>query len=338
MRIQFTCGFKEMPPLLWGRIDLKGLKTIIGVSALLLFSLLSHPPPCCSGKVCPSRVILLRGTAEDCDTVANQTKRSGVESYAPANFQPIGFSVRADRIRVLLPHKYLDPGRRHVIHGAVAGQSTDTVCSVSLTSGFLRRISPSMVASSQSLSARVAEARADGVQLLQLVDSVLTAEAPPAEATATTTAATASGECDHEGNNEQETEALEKQEEESPGVAGLPSDYSSLLTESLPRLSGSEVGDGGHSHGSSSGVSIQEGAVRIGAISVGEVLLKTLQAELEKSSVSVEYKLIPGGAILLCAGQVIVRKENENDFVVEGPPCQAYFQIKNAIYRQFAFI
>ena len=30
MRIQFTCGFKEMPPLLWGRIDLKGLKTIIG--------------------------------------------------------------------------------------------------------------------------------------------------------------------------------------------------------------------------------------------------------------------------------------------------------------------
>lgn len=34
MRIQFTCGFKEMPPLLWGRIDLKGLKTIIGEAHL----------------------------------------------------------------------------------------------------------------------------------------------------------------------------------------------------------------------------------------------------------------------------------------------------------------
>jgi hypothetical protein len=252
-----------------------------------------------------------------------------VESYAPANFQPIGFSVRADRIRVLLPHKYLDPGRRHVIHGSVAGQSTDTVCSVSLTSGFLRRISPSMVSSSQSLSARVAEARADGVQLLQLVDNVITPEAPPPAATPPP------GECDPEGHDEQaQAEAVE--EDGVGGETGLPSDYSSLLTESLPQLSGGAMGDGG-SHSSDSNVQ-QEGAVRIGAISVGEVLLKTLQAELEKSSVSVEYKLIPGGAILLCAGQVIVRKENENDFVVEGPPCQAYFQIKNAIYRQFAFL
>lgn len=248
--------------------------------------------------------------------VVNQTKRSGVESYAPANFQPIGFSVRADRIRVLLPHKYLDPDRRHLIHGSVAGQSTDTVCSVSLTSGFLRRISPSMVSSSQSLSARVAEARADGVQLLQLVDDVPTSD-PSAVATATTPPAE-----DTEGTTEQEVEPLEQIAE-----TGLPRDYSSLLTESLAQLS-DEKGYG----------DIQEGAVKIGAISVGEVLLKTLQAELEKSSVSVEYKLIPGGAILLCAGQVIVRKENENDFVVEGPPCQAYFQIKNAIYRQFAFL
>jgi hypothetical protein len=194
----------------------------------------------------------------------------------------------------------------------------DTVCSVSLTSGFLRRITPAMASSSQSLSAHVAEARADGVQLLQLVDAVAVSEPsspplPPLD----------------DPNEDEGSEPLPPPSSPPPLVtADTINDYSSLLTKALPRLSGHDDDD-------------QDGeseAVRIGAISVGEVLLKTLQGELEKSGVSVEYKLIPGGAILLCAGQVIVRKENENDFVIEGPPCQAYFQIKNAIYRQFAFV
>jgi hypothetical protein len=176
-----------------------------------------------------------------------------------------------------------------------------------------------MASSSQSLSAHVAEARADGVQLLQLVDAVTLAEPvpmipPPLQ---------------EEGpDDEDETRPLSPPPSPPLISADAMNDYTSLLTEDLPRLSGHDDSDG----------AVESAAVRIGAISVGEVLLKTLQGELEKSGVSVEYKLIPGGAILLCAGQVIVRKENENDFVIEGPPCQAYFQIKNAIYRQFAFV
>lgn len=214
----------------------------------------------------------------------------------------------------MLPHKYLDPSHRHVIRGSVAGQSIDTICSVSLTSGYLRRITSTMASSSQSLSARVAEARADGVQLLQLVDQV------PSELTEVSSAPIPPVEAD-----DNESETPKPLEEEV-----IPGDYSSLLTKSLPPLSLDIA--------ATATSSTQDIGVKIGAVSVGEVLLKTLQNELEKSGVSVEYKLIPGGAILLCAGQVIVRKENENDFVVEGPPCQAYFQIKNAIYHQFAFI
>lgn len=299
MRIQFTCGFKEMPPTLWGRIDLKGLKTIIG-------------------KVCPSRVIVLRGNPEDCDTVANQTKKSnlGIESFAPSNFQPIGFSVRADRIRVLLPHVYLEPERRHLIRGPSTNQTLDTsICSISLANGYLRRISLSMSSLSQSLSARVAEARADGVQLLQLIDKPTIIQ--PSSSTTSSTTENSNG-------------LIESEEGKSSLISSIPPELvecTSLLTKPIPQLTNNQI------------QSIDDGKIcKIGAVSVGEVLLKTLQFELEKLGVSVEYKLIPGGAILLCAGQVIVRKENENDFVVEGPPCQAYFQIKNAIYRQFAFI
>lgn len=261
-------------------------------------------------------MIVLRGSPEDCDTVANQTKKSnGVESFAPANFQSIGFSVRADRIRVLLPHKYLDPSHRHIIHGSVAGQTVDTICSVSITSGYLRRITSAMASSSQSLSARVAEARADGVQLLQLIDTI-----PSQEPTSPAT-----GDPLEVADNIDELDTPHSVIED---VAVLPGDYSSVLTNTLLPSSSSSSCSSPHC----------DLGVKVGAISVGEVLLKTLQTELEKSGVSVEYKLIPGGAILLCAGQVIVRKENENDFVVEGPPCQAYFQIKHAIYRQFAFL
>jgi hypothetical protein len=42
--------------------------------------------------------------------------------------------------------------------------------------------------------------------------------------------------------------------------------------------------------------------------------------------------------MLVLAGQVIVRKENENDFIVEGPPVAAYYQVRKALYQQFSYI
>lgn len=36
--------------------------------------------------------------------------------------------------------------------------------------------------------------------------------------------------------------------------------------------------------------------------------------------------------------QVIVRKESDNDFVIEGPPVHAYWEARKALYQQYAFV
>jgi hypothetical protein len=42
--------------------------------------------------------------------------------------------------------------------------------------------------------------------------------------------------------------------------------------------------------------------------------------------------------VLVCGQQVIVRKENDNDFIVEGPPVPVYFQVRKVLYEHFAFV
>ena len=117
------------------------------------------------------------------------------------------------------------------------------------------------------------------------------------------------------------------------------------------------------------------------AVSYGEVLLKTLQDELQATGLGSEYVLGAAGAELVTGGQVVLdvwkcwklstlihylsmyfypyirvslcsvcgwwgllvqvvlRKGLvENEFIVEGPPCQAFFQTRAAVYSQFAFL
>ena len=76
--------------------------------------------------------------------------------------------------------------------------------------------------------------------------------------------------------------------------------------------------------------------VGMGAISVGEVQLKTLKEALESAGIAVEYKLGTMGSMLVCANQVVVRKDGENDFVIEGPPNIAYYEARRILYAQFA--
>ena len=77
----------------------------------------------------------------------------------------------------------------------------------------------------------------------------------------------------------------------------------------------------------------------IGMVSVGEVtfdrLLRTIQKLREGGEeLSVEYR----EGVLLLGGQVAVRKENENDFVVEGPPLPVFWEVRRALYQQFCSI
>ena len=76
----------------------------------------------------------------------------------------------------------------------------------------------------------------------------------------------------------------------------------------------------------------------LGALSVGEVLLHSLKNIIEQYGVSVEFKLTERGAVLVCAGQVVIRKEGDHDFVLEGPPIPAYWEARKALYQHYAFI
>lgn len=76
----------------------------------------------------------------------------------------------------------------------------------------------------------------------------------------------------------------------------------------------------------------------IGAVSVGEVLLENLRQLVERMGVSTEYRLSASGGLLVCGGQVVLRKEEENDFVLEGPPTAAFYKTRQALYQQFAFV
>mmetsp|Transcript_334 Transcript_334/g.618 ORF Transcript_334/g.618 Transcript_334/m.618 type:complete len:893 (+) Transcript_334:113-2791(+) len=260
VKIQFTCGFKELPSNTWGRSDFKGVKTIISTCG-------------------PRRVVVLRGTGHDCDAVVQYSRRSSkADAFAPSNFEAVEFSVKPDRIRVMMSHSHLNPNDTRVINGNNRGHDSGShvvkTCSVSTVKGILGDVCSSQVATAYA-------ADSNGIQVVHLKEK--------------------------------------SDSNVDPAVQLHLSLPHSLICEKLQNR-------------------FTNLPVTVGAISVGEVLLNTLQLDLTSSGVIVESKLGFGGAMLVCAGQVTVRKENENDFIVEGPPCTTFFQVRDAVYKQFAFI
>lgn len=81
-----------------------------------------------------------------------------------------------------------------------------------------------------------------------------------------------------------------------------------------------------------------EHSVSLGAISAGEVLLETIKQRLEAAGVFVEYKLGRKGGMLLCDNVVVVRKENENDVVIEGGQSVALDAARRALYDSYTIL
>jgi hypothetical protein len=75
----------------------------------------------------------------------------------------------------------------------------------------------------------------------------------------------------------------------------------------------------------------------VGVISMGEVAFSTLKRQLEAVGMETEIRLVASGTVLVCADQVLIRKDN-NNFTIEGPPVPAFFEARKALYQQFAFI
>jgi hypothetical protein len=91
-------------------------------------------------------------------------------------------------------------------------------------------------------------------------------------------------------------------------------------------------------------------------VSVGELTLNQVKLLIEQRGCSVEYKLSKSGAVLICDGEVLIKKisfnNNSNNnssssgsnnisgnsFSIIGPPVKAYFEVREALYSKFAFI
>lgn len=97
--------------------------------------------------------------------------------------------------------------------------------------------------------------------------------------------------------------------------------------------------------------------LRVGLVSVGEVLLNHLKVKLESAGITVAYQLqsdavrspdTGSGMMLKCsltkdtghsvAESVIIRKESDFGFVVDGTPCAVYYKARKILYEHFAFV
>lgn len=105
--VQFTCSFSETP--IAGCADTKVVKFLIT-------------------KLAPSRVVVIRGSVSDCDSLVSYAKTIQIDAHAPFNGETIAFTIPVDRIRLQIPLSLM-PKRLHVVRGLNAS-SKETQCSI----------------------------------------------------------------------------------------------------------------------------------------------------------------------------------------------------------------
>lgn len=249
VKIQFTCEFKEI--ICSGRADFKAMKTL-------------------TSKLHPSRLVVMRESEQDSNSLIGFAKSIGIESYSPKNRSSVSFRVQSEKLKMTIPQSLL-PTTIKQLKMFSSGSSSllaDTNSSVSSIPG--------------KVSLANQQVNHEGMKVIKYkgIDSVVL----------------------------ETEEKLEEDGKESEVVNW--SDNQAL--------------------------DIQENS--IGVVSVGEVNLNSLRQLIEASGSMVEYRLGSSGGMLICGEQVIIRKENNNDFVIEGPPVPAFYHARKALYQQFAFI
>jgi len=76
----------------------------------------------------------------------------------------------------------------------------------------------------------------------------------------------------------------------------------------------------------------------VGVISMGEITLNNLKQYLETSmGIPTEFRIGVTGGVLVCDSQIFIRKDG-NQFSMEGPPINRFYEVRKALYQQFAFI
>ncbi len=265
LRVQFTCEFRELN--LSARADLKAIKTL-------------------TTKVSPTRLVVLRGAAADCEAVLDFAKAAGIEAHAPANNVCVSFQVLSEKLKVQIPQNLLPGSMKalRVFSAASAGLS-DTKCSVTTLGG-------------QVLEAR-SSAGQEGTRLVKYQGA----------AAETTELAVGSAQSLHVVEGDEDNSA-EMAVDGAPAVAAA---------DSLDEV-----------------FTVRD--TNIGVVSVGEVTLSSLRQLIETTGTAVEFRLSGVGGILVCDGQVVISKDANNEFVLEGPPVPAFYVARKALYQQFAFV
>lgn len=258
----------------------------------------------------PARVVVLRGVADNttnklsdnCVSILNHAKSVGAEAIAPSNGQLVSFDAAVDRLRLQVPQSLIPHSRiltKRVGVSVAASTGEGITCSVSSLHGQVMELAHSDVTGMRAVRLHSTDTDTSGSTS---VESELKAE--------------------HADMIDEEDEEMEIDEDiedtqVNPG-ASIQDNNDFNLDVSSPIVIGKDVPSS--------------------LLSVGEVMLNTLKQMLEGKGVTVEFIVSATGSLLLCNSQVIIRKERENDFTIEGPPVGAYFEARRALYELFACV
>jgi Cft2 family RNA processing exonuclease len=259
-------------------------------------------------KVSPRRLLVLRSPFENrkLEPLLKVSKSLGIEEeyvHVPKGLETIDFSVTAETVLVQLPLSFLSTSLKSIKGSGFSGIDTNSYSIAGL-------------GDVHGMSLVEANRASNGSRVLKLKIC--------------TTGETNTSEVGIEAGIKGEDEDVEIVSDEEHG------EYHESDDEyEMNELVTNEVA-------ASVEAKMLLSSSKIGGVSAGEIQLKSLQQLLEDVKVPTEYKVGREGGILRCGNTgpstTTIRKENQNDFVVEGPPSYAFYESRSALYKKFAFL
>jgi len=255
-----------------------------------------------TSKITPARVLVLRGSDSDCSTFLSYTQSIGVEAYAPKNSARVSFQVYTERLKLHVSQSLL-PSAMKVIKSF--SSTAAAAGGVNSGGGLSSSITDGLVDSKCSITSLsrgcIEEVRFSG------------------------------------SNQDMGTRVLRYKGPDTISIDPM----SAVATSAQPSDELKDASDEDAARGESG---IAEEVLHldnplIGVVSVGEVQLNGLRLLIEAIGITVEVRNdVSKGAILICDDQVMIRKVNVNDYVIEGPPVPAFYEARRVLYQQFAFV
>ena len=254
-----------------------------------------------TAKITPARILVLRGSDSDCSTFLSYARSIGVEAYAPTNSARVSFQVYTERLKLHVSQSLL-PAAMRVIKSFSTGVGS---ISSSITDGLV-----DSKCSITSLSGGIVEEVRSSGSNQDMGTRVLRYKGPGT---------------DSKSSVDPTTVAVAKRE---TAQSSFDEVKDSVCDEDAAQR---EVGHAEET--------LQLINPLIGVVSVGEVKLNSLRLLIEAIGISVEVRNdVSKGAILICDDQVMIRKINTHDYIIEGPPVPAYYEARRVLYQQFAFV